>query len=246
MLRTISTLAIAAAVGGGTTAAAFAAPHIYPPKRPSVTVGSVTAAGTGPAVKHLAELKVTVPTITPPKQPRPAVKHLAELKVTAPTITPPKQPRPAVKHLAELKVTAPTITPPKQPRLDLRPAGCSTATCSPEDPTAMAGTVVSFNGSELTERTKSGHTYTAAVDDTTKVACPTQQAIEKGRVFNPATPAIPKVGVGQVAVPATPTITDEYACSATDITAGRHIAGAELGRDSNGRLHWIAVAVAPR
>jgi hypothetical protein len=223
MLRTISTLAIAAAVGGGTTAAAFAAPHIYPPKRPSVTVGSVTAAGTGPAVKHLAELKVTVPTITPPKQPRPAVKHLAELKVTAPT-----------------------ITPPKQPRLDLRPAGCSTATCSPEDPTAMAGTVVSFNGSELTERTKSGHTYTASVDDTTKVACPTQQAIEKGRVFNPATPAIPKVGVGQVAVPATPTITDEYACSATDITAGRHIAGAELGRDSNRRLHWIAVAVAPR
>jgi hypothetical protein len=200
MLRTISTLAIAAAVGGGTTAAAFAAPHIYPPKRPSVTVASVTAAGTGPAVKHLAELKVT----------------------------------------------APTITPPKQPRLDLRPAGCSTATCSAEDPTAMAGTVVSFNGSELTERTKSGHTYTASVDDTTKVACPTQQAIEKGRVFNPSTPAIPKVGVGQVAVPATPTITDEYACSATDITAGRHIAGAELGRDSNGRLHWIAVAVAPR
>jgi hypothetical protein len=177
---------------------------------------------------------VAAPQIQAPKAPSVTVKS-----VTAPKMAP------AVKHLTELKVKAPTIKAPEPPRLDLRPVGCSTATCTPEDPTDMAGTVVSFNGSQLTERTRSGHTYTASVDDKTNVACPTEQAIDNREVFNPATPSIPKIGIGQTSVPAKPKMTDKYACSATNITAGRYTAGAELGRDSNGRLHWIAVALAP-
>jgi hypothetical protein len=199
MLRTLSTLTIAAAVGGGGAAAAAEAPHIHAPNAPSVSVKSITA-------------------------PKAAS---------------------AVKSIAGLKVDAPTVSAPEAPQLDLRPVDCTGTTCSADDPTDMAGTVVSFSGTDLTERTNSGDTYTAAVDDKTNIACPTQQAIDAGNVFNPVEPSIPTIGDGQVSGLAKPQVTDKYACSASKITAGRQIAGAELGRDSSGQLHWIALALAP-
>lgn len=93
--------------------------------------------------------------------------------------------------------------------------------------------------------TTSGHTYTATLGSGTTVACPSQQALDQGQVFNPILPSITPPGTGQASMPVKPQIRDQYACSATEITAGRHIAGAELGRDASGQLYWIAVALAP-
>ena len=101
---------------------------------------------------------------------------------------------------------------------------------------------MSFHGTTLTERTSSGRTYTAVVDSNTTVACLSHQALSEGHVFNPVQPSIAEPGSGQASTPTTPQLTDKYACSTTNITVGRHIAGAELGRGANGELHWIAVA----
>jgi hypothetical protein len=70
MLRTLSTLAIAAAVGGGGAAAAAEAPHIHAPNAPSVGVKSNTAPKAASAMKPRAGLKVNAPTVSAPETPR--------------------------------------------------------------------------------------------------------------------------------------------------------------------------------
>jgi hypothetical protein len=163
----------------------------------------------------------------------------------APTVAVATPNAPAGPRLGGLTITTPTVTAPHPRRPHLRPVGCTASACTANDPTQFAGTVVSFDGTALTERTDSGRTYTALVDSATTVACPPQGAVRDKRVFNPVAPPLPKLGSGQAAAPVKPQIKDEYACSTNNITTGRHIAGAELGHDAQGRLHWIVIALAP-
>lgn len=165
--------------------------------------------------------------------------------ITAKTVPAPKAPAGAGR-LAALKVNTPTVAAPKVAHPDLTPVNCTSSSCSTSDPARLAGTVVSFNGTTLTETTTSGHTYTATLNSGTTVACPSQRALDNGHVFNPVTPSITTPGSGQASAPPKPQIKDQYACSTTNITVGRHIAGAELGRDASGQMYWIAIALAPR
>jgi len=144
--------------------------------------------------------------------------------------------------------TAPSVNPqavpaPTVPNLDFTPLDCGASGCSTDDPTTLAGTVISLNAITMADHTDSGHTYSAVVDNDTSVICPSQQALDEGHVFNPVTPSIAAPGSGRA--PATPQIKYQYQCTTANVAVGRHIVGAELGRDANGELHWIAIALAP-
>lgn len=145
-------------------------------------------------------------------------------------------------NLPEVSTPAPdlSVQPPSAPQLTLRPTGCGTTNCDISDPLRFAGTVVSFAADTLTERTAKGRTYSATVNAATMVTCPPPSAIAAGHIFNPVI-SQPEIG----STPARPTLGDRYACSAINLRTGRAIAGAELGRGADGRLYWIAVALAP-
>ena len=155
----------------------------------------------------------------------------------------PNEPRIEDIGIDPSNLEVPRVTKPRPPRLDLQPAACTTAGC---DPRQLAGTVTAFDGTTLTVRTDAGRTYRAVVNGDTNVACPPQAAIDDGRVFNPVPPTEPQIGSGGPALPADVELRDRYACSASEISAGRRIAGAAVGSDDHRQLRWIGVALAPR
>ena len=163
--------------------------------------------------------------------------------VTDPGGSMPPDPRIGAISVDPPKVDAPDVATPRAPRLELQPTTCASAGC---DPRRLAGTVIGFDGTTLTLRADVGRTYRAVVDADTHVACPPQEAIDQGRVFNPATPEEPRLGAGSPTVPADIRLRDRYACSTSEIATGRRVVGAAVGFDSGRRLHWLGVALAPR
>jgi hypothetical protein len=159
-------------------------------------------------------------------------------RILAPFVQRPKLVSPT---LQVPRLNARKIEKPLDAGLDLTPDGCTRSAC---DPRRLAGRVISLVGRTLIIRTAGGRYYRALIDATTNVACPPQDAIDAGQVFNPLLPR-PQIG-GRPAVASTAQLGDRYACSVSALSPGRRVAGAVVGRDTSGALRWVGVALSPR
>jgi hypothetical protein len=155
-------------------------------------------------------------------------------------------PRPNSPRIQAPAITAPTVDAPNVPKpldpsLNLTAAQCATVGC---DPQRFAGTVVAFDGRVLTVQTDAGRTYRALVTTQTNIACPPAETIAAGRVFNPVPPTRPHLG-SRPEAPSSIQLRDRYACSPSEVSAGRRIAGAAICHNRAGALRWVAIAIAP-
>ena len=133
---------------------------------------------------------------------------------------------------------------PQKPKLATDPKGPTCVGGLRCDPRALSGKITAVDTDTLTIRTDAGKTYSGSLTDDTMIACPPQRAIDAGRVFNPKLPALPNLSGDEPSRPAVE-ITDRYACAASELTVGRHVAGAQLAVDKSGARRWLGVAVAP-